>query len=221
MYDAVTDGRLQVSAALSLLECSRLVQWDPGAALFTPVSRETFEFSWRKDVDPVFGRLICWLNFSAGAEFLAKGVCLVHGVEIRWTQDVPAHPRADLPGWVKLFRKHWKSAGTIEATNFGTLRYLIDPNPNTKADAALKRLCLKVKAKHDEEELLLAVYQLLARTIRNRDAHAYVPNVRDDHYSLVPDLFSECFNLLTSWLPGGAATLTSWRGSARQFVDSL
>jgi len=65
------------------------------------------------------------------------------------------------------------------------------------------------------------VYQLLARTIRNRDAHAYVPNVRDDHYSLVPDLFSECFNLLTSWLPGGAATLTSWRGSARQFVDSL
>ncbi len=78
-FDAATDGKLQVLAAVALLEQSRLVEWMPKHAKFRPVPRETFEFSWKKDVDPVFGRLICWINFSAGAEFLAKGVCILRG----------------------------------------------------------------------------------------------------------------------------------------------
>ena len=221
MYDSTTDGRLQVSAAVSLLECSRLVQWGTDFLQFTPVPRETFESSWMRDVDPVFGRLICWINFSAGAEFLAKGVCLLHGVEIRRTHQVPVHPSTDLTTWVTQFRNNWRSAGTATTTNFGTLRYLIDSNPYTKTDPALKRLCSAVKATHDQQELLLASYELLARTIRNRDAHAYVPNVRDYHFSLVPDLFAGCFNLLVSWLPGGPGTLNSWRSEARDFIASL
>jgi hypothetical protein len=73
VYDFDIDGRLQVTAGVSLLECSRLVEWSPDQAEFSAVPREIFEFSWRRDVDPVFGRLVCWINFSAGAEMLAKG----------------------------------------------------------------------------------------------------------------------------------------------------
>lgn len=83
MQDFKINGRLQVTAALSLLESSRLVHWKAGSACFTPVDWETFESSWREDVDPVFGRIICWINFSAGAEFLAKGICLLREIDIQ------------------------------------------------------------------------------------------------------------------------------------------
>jgi hypothetical protein len=221
MYDQLTDGRLQVTAATSLLEFSHLVQWRPVTAEFSPVPKETFEFYWKRDIDPVFGRVICWINFSAGAEFLAKGICLLHGVEIRWTQEVPAYPHqgTNVSTWVSQFRSNPTSAGTITTTNFGTLGHLVPQNG--KADAALARLCEKVSATHDQKELLLAAYTLLGRTIRNRDAHAYVPNVRDDHFTLVPDLFSGCFNLLVSWLPGGAGTLNDWKKHAQSFVADL
>ena len=60
----------------------------------------------------------------------------------------------------------------------------------------------EVGATKEQANLLLAAYSLLASTIRNRDTHAYIPNVRDHHLSLVNDLFAGCFNLLVSWLPG-------------------
>ena len=221
MYDPTTDGRLQVTAALSLLEFSRLVKWSPDTAKFTPVPRETFESSWRKEIDPVFGRLICWINFSAGAEFLAKGVCLLRGVEFRKTQEVPVHPSTDLTEWVTQFRKDWTSTGTVPTTYFSTLGQLVGIGRRTKNDPALKRLCTNMKAAGDQEELLLAAYELLARTVRNRDAHAYVPKVRDHYLSLVPDLFARCFNLLVSWLPSGPGTLNEWRREAGEFIASL
>jgi hypothetical protein len=80
MKDALIDGRLQVLAAVALLEHSRLVRWIPEANKFIPVTMEKFEISWRRDVDPIFGRLICWIAFSAGAEFLAKEHALSRGL---------------------------------------------------------------------------------------------------------------------------------------------
>lgn len=81
MNAAMTDGRLQVTAAAALLGNSGLVEWIPELCEFVPVTREVFESSWQRDVDPVFGRVICWISFAAGAEFLAKGTCLVRGVD--------------------------------------------------------------------------------------------------------------------------------------------
>src|SRR2546423_1154278 len=54
MRDRDIDGRLQVTAALSLLDCSRLVEWKRESDQFVAVSREVFEYSWRRDVDPLF-----------------------------------------------------------------------------------------------------------------------------------------------------------------------
>jgi hypothetical protein len=97
-------------------------------------------------------------------------------------------------------------------THFGTLGTL---------SAALPRLFETVGASETEKDLLTASYELLRRSIRNRDAHAYGPNVRDSHYSLVPQLFSDCFNVLASWLPNGPTTLSQWRADAKQFITSL
>jgi hypothetical protein len=62
---------------------------------------------------------------------------------------------------------------------------------------------------------------LLARSIRNRDAHAYVPNVRDQHQSLVPVLFTDVFNLLISWVDGGMEAVERWREQAGSFIAML
>src|SRR5260370_23981847 len=99
MLDPKADGRLQLTAALALLATSRLVLWAPDALAFCPVERDDFEARWRKEVHPVFGRLICWITFSAGAELLAKGVCLSSGIEVRDPHTVPTYPRGDLDAW--------------------------------------------------------------------------------------------------------------------------
>ena len=219
MREAFQDGKLQVTAAASLLENSRLVEWIPLDAQFVPVQREIFEHSIRQDVDPVFGRLICWIIFSSGAEFLAKGVCLVRGIEIRNEHQVPLHPSGNVHTWVPEFRKNWRSQGVMTATFFGTIGNLM--HDKNDVPAALARLCAAAGASAKQKDLLFAAYELLSRTIRNRDAHAYIPNVRDWHFFLVPDLFCNCFNLLISWLPNGPRTLNKWRAEAQALVASV
>ncbi len=51
-------------------------------AVFAAEDWRVFEGYW-PTIDPFFGRLICWITFSAGAELLIKGVCLANDVEIR------------------------------------------------------------------------------------------------------------------------------------------
>ncbi len=208
------DGKTQVTAAISLIKFSQLLRWNPDSAQFDRMPKEQFDSSWSA-IDPVFGRLICWINFSAGAEFLAKGVCLLNGIDIRTTIKVPDYPKpsTDLPTWARQFRKDPTYAGTVETTKFGTLGDLYNDRPtkhNPAPNPALKRLCFSVKAADDQRELLLAAYELLAKTIRNRDAHAYVHNVRGSHFYLAYDLFAKCFNLLLSWLPDYPEKLKGW-----------
>ena len=218
------DGQLQICAALSLLNNSRLVAWKAELAAFKPVDRDIFELSWRKDVDPDFGRLICWMSFAAGAEFFAKGVCLIRGVEIRTEQSVPMYPSESIKDWVPRFLKHPDEKGTmVSATDYGTLGDFTrnGMRNGVKMEAAFPRLFKVVNATATERDLLRAAYELLRKSIRNRDAHAYAPNVRDSHHNLVPQLFTESFNLLASWLPGGPSTLTQWQAEARTLIASL
>jgi hypothetical protein len=213
MNNQAADGELQVRAAISLIEVSRLMRWDTQAETFTPVTHGEFEKSWT-GVHPKFGRLICWINFSAGAEFLAKGVCLMHNVGIQGQQDVPDYPSGDVHKWAKQFRADWQpnhtknpKGKTIVMPRFGTLGELYDGR-----HPPLERLCSTAKATPDEEDLLIAGYILLTKTIRNRDAHAYVEGVRDEQFFLVPDLFGECLKLLVSMVPpSGSKTVSTWR----------
>jgi hypothetical protein len=49
-----------------------------------------------------------------------------------------------------------------------------------------------------------AACTLLALARSTRDAHAYIPNVRDQHQSLITDLFTAVFNLLIVWVDGAS-----------------
>lgn len=217
MLEAFDDGRLQVTAGASLLENSRLVVWSADAARFNPQTRDVFELSWQRNIDPTFGRLICWITFAAGAEFLAKGICLVRGIEIRKEKKLPINPSGSIQQWASKFQKDWRAGGTMTTTVFGTLGDLTGKGPS----APLSRLCTESGATTDQRELLLSAYELLSRTIRNRDVHAYVPNVRDLHHSVVPEVFCPCFNLLVSWLPDGPSILNVWRAEAASFIAQL
>jgi hypothetical protein len=219
MRPILEDGRLQITAAAALLENSRLLHWNTHVSEFQALERDDFELAWQSEVDPVFGRLISWILFAAGAEFLAKGMCLIKGVEIRSNIRVPNHPQGSIDAWVSMFRKNWRCNGTIQTTFFGTMGNLTSGKKSEPSD--LMRLCQVSGATEPGRERILAAYELLQKTIRNRDAHAYVPNVRDAHFSLVPNLFAGCFNTMLCWLPGGASTLTTWRAEASAFIKAL
>ena len=219
MLDAPTDGRLQVTAGASFLELSRLVIWDRNHSRFEAVPLHVFADRWRTEVHPVFGRVNCWMTFSAGAEIFAKGLCLLHDVEIRQQQSVLDYPSGTLADWVSKVTQG--TAKKVQATNYGQLGDLWRGKPG-KVPPALERICSKQHSvPTTDRDMLIAAYQLLGSTIRNRDAHAYVPKVRDAHFSLVAELLVPCFNLLASWLPGGSSVLTTWIDETEQFIAGL
>lgn len=211
MLDIATDGRLQITAGLALLETSKLVEWKLDTERFDSVTQGDFECA-LKHFHPVFGRVICWIIFSAGAEFLAKGVCLRHEIRIRAQDCVPAYPTPDVATWLETFQNG--SPGTLPTTNFGAIGNLYNGH--------LQSLCQsqKVGATKNEQRRLLAAYELLGRTIRNRDAHAYVPKKRDSHFYLVRELFIPAVNDLLLWTQLQAGELNKWRKGAQQFIDS-
>ncbi len=104
--------------------------------------------------------------------------------------------------WATQFIRNSEFGGTVETRNYQTLGKL--------NDVYLKNLLTKAEVNEHEGQLLRAAYKLLAGTIRNRDAHAYVKDVRGDHFHLVKELFVPCFNIMVSRLPEGPGTLSDW-----------
>lgn len=62
-------------------------------------------------------------------------------------------------------------------------------------DGALRQLC----GTRAHADMVRAAFKLLAEGIRNRDAHAYVKNVRASHHFLIHRL-AEAYTALFSWL---------------------
>lgn len=59
------------------------------------------------------------------------------------------------------------------------------------------------RASTDQQGTVLDTYKHLSNVIRNRDAHGYVPKVRDKDFGQMFERFVPCFDLLMSWIPGG------------------
>jgi len=70
---------LQVEAAKALLIGSGLILFDEYPII---APSEDFTKHWQ-NLEPKLGRLMCWIWFGAGAEYLIKGYLLSVGVEIR------------------------------------------------------------------------------------------------------------------------------------------
>jgi len=185
---------------------------------FHAVDESAFEYSARNDIDPAFGRLMCWMIFSSGVEFLGKGVCIAHDIDF-WKSVKPAStceiPTYPISTWLAATKGRPK---VKTVPSYGTIGSLTWQEHGHRS--AIERLAVKCKAAPDDTRVLLGTFTLLGTAIRNRDAHAYVPNVRAAHHWLVSDLFINAINLLVSWIPdGGPHRLQQWLDEAEQFIQ--
>jgi hypothetical protein len=175
------EGWEQVRAGLALIQSSRLAQWDPARCALVAAEPQDFEAAASK-VHPEFGRVIMWIAFSVGAEYLIKGTCLVrdllHGKAVRALR--PPLQSQDVKAWAEMVRVN-NPAVFENVVRFGTLKSV----PFAKL---LKGL--------PDREVASAGLKLLRDSIRNRDAHQYVRNVRSAHFRAVPDLFVPALNAL-------------------------
>ncbi|MEX3690329.1 hypothetical protein AB3X91_17575 [Paraburkholderia sp. BR14263] len=72
-----------------------------------------------------------------------------------------------------------------------------------------------------QADLMYGAFVLLTQMIRNRDAHAYVPNVRNQHENLLVDMFVPAFNTLVDWMPKTRAEINESYRKRKTLVQDL
>jgi hypothetical protein len=186
----IEEGWRQVKAGLALIVWSRLASWDAQTLSLTASKQTDFESGdGHKQIHGEFGRLICWIAFGVGAEYLTKGVCMLKGHDLSCDLNpilrLPLSSE-DIKNWIQLVKVNDPSVRE-PAVGFGTLgtlpekmKKILKPGPN--------------------QDLVCASIKLLASTIRNRDAHHYAQDVRAFHFHLVESLFVPAFNVLLASL---------------------
>ena len=103
---AVTEeGWRQLRAGLELIIWSKLASWDQIALRLVPANGDHFEFhasGWRERGER--GRVICWITFGVGAEYLAKGVVMAKGHDLTRQEGVIRIPlpAENIDEWVQL-----------------------------------------------------------------------------------------------------------------------
>jgi hypothetical protein len=182
------DGWGQVRAGLALIQSSRLASWDEHRFKLVPADALNFEAA-TKQIHNEYGRVISWITFSVGIEYLLKGICLLRGLIEGTKKPVlrPPLPHEDAQSWVRLVCDNQEAAKET-AISFGTL-----------GNVPLRKLVRDLP----ERDLAWAALELLRQSIRNRDAHQYARGVRAAHFRAVPDLFVPALNALLDKLPKG------------------
>jgi hypothetical protein len=169
----------QLRAGFGLLTVSKLVHVSAFDCRLSASLEDAFETA-AAEVDPEYGRVASWILFSAGAEYLLKGICLLHG----WlepkerTKLRPPMEHETIGEWVKLANAGDATVKSVVA-DFGTL-----------GDLPLKKLA----AATGDESRALAAFTLFRSSIRNRDAHYYAKGVRAAHFRVIPDLLVPALN---------------------------
>ena len=195
----LVDGWQQVRAGLALIECSKLASWQESDASLVAATASTVERMVAK-THSEFGRVISWVVFSVGCEYVLKGACLVRGFITTTSKRVLRAPTSgeDLATWVKhaLAGDNSVLEPVVTTGTFGELPIL------------------KLVSGSPQCDLAAAAFHLLRESMRNRDAHQYVQNVRAAHFQAVPNLFVPALNVvlrsldqtvLRSKYPGAAA----------------
>ena len=193
-----------LNASKSLLKHSGLVGWDGHAFVANhPGSDDCcFEKYHQCTFDSGYGRYICWVLFSVGAENLAKAACVCNHVVCKKVSSL-GYPKYEdgmpVMGWVEKVLNKSKSTGappSAEKYDYYALeKYWKSTNSHT---AYLECLCKKHKAAvtPQNRDLLIASYKFLTQAIRNRDAHTYVPKQRQKNFPAVEPIFVPSFNIL-------------------------
>ncbi len=186
-HNTNVEGWRQVRAGCALVDWSLLAQWDNRSLSFIAAEEGGFESAnGHRRVDENYGRLICWLTFAIGVEYLSRGVCLLHGRDVLSKGTVIRFPSKDeeLRDWMRLV-----------ISNAASIR-----QDEVKSRSLGKLPVGDVVANGDDRELVSASIKLLASAIRNRDAHRYAENVRAFHFFAVRDLFVPTLNILIGTL---------------------
>jgi hypothetical protein len=173
------NGQEQIRAGLALIEWSGLAKLGQDNRLIA--SRVDHEFeNLATGRHPQFGRVLSWAVFAIGCEYVLKGACLARNLISAGPKDVLRPPRwdEDLDSWSAAVLKR-DSSVLVKATNTGTLAGLP---------------LVKLLGRGPEARQHRAAVELLRDSMRNRDAHQYVPNVRAAHFQAVPRLFVPALN---------------------------
>ncbi len=181
------EGWQQIRAGVALITWSRLASWDAENLALVAASETKFESAaGHKKVHSEFGRLLCWIAFGVGGEYLLKGVCLLRGCNLARQDKVIRLPsqHEDIENWVRLVNEGDPSIREV-GVSFGTL-----------GQVPLSRILNPGR----ERDLVSASITLLRTTIRNRDAHRYAQNVRAFHFHVVKRLFVPAFNIVLASL---------------------
>jgi hypothetical protein len=187
-------GWKQIRAGLSLITWSKLASWDSPALRLCVANEDEFEGpdgeKNHRAVHDEFGRLICWISFGVGAEYLVKGLAMLNGNPLTESRKVirPPMEGEKIDEWAKLVISG--SPPEMDDTMLNTLN-----RPKLKG-FPLNKMCPDEGARERTEASMI----LLTDTIRNRDAHRYAGNVRRFNFRLVGKLFVPAFNVLLSSL---------------------
>ena len=190
--------------------------------MFECPTNADYETFWKTRFDPVFGRVASWNMFSTGAEFLLKGLFLSYDLLDRSKKEVRNYPVSTQPSAVKTWAENYKSNAqdTFMVPQYGTLAQLLPK----KADQLFDILdSIRPAGKEPEFkadcDIVFAAYELLRDTIRNRDTHAYVPNVRNAHQSLRQAVLLPALNAIAEWMPQDRAFLSNCYATRQALVN--
>lgn len=182
-------------AGIELLTRSSLVNWDKAARRFeAPDVNPLEEFS----KNGPFGRLMSWILFSVGAEYILKAACKEHDIAspMEKALGIEYPESGDIAEWARLV-----SARTSGDTVSGEITTDEFYSPLGKyVRLHIRPLAEKLELEDEDGDLLYAGYRLLA-VIRNRDVHTYERDVRNANFYLIGDVFVPCLNLLWQSLP--------------------
>ncbi len=189
-YFAAGEGVRQLAAAIALMCSSKMVELDRDSRTFKPVPELAFEAEAAKQ-HPAFGRVMLWILFSTGAEYLLKASLIFSGLlELRTKQKLGI-PLKGTP-WTS----EWlQSVPASDVANFYTMGQV-----RSQLAQLLARL---PDVSQDDKTRVQHTYDLLRDAIRNRDAHAYVKGVRAAHFHVL-ETFCSAFNTLLSLLEDDA-----------------
>ena len=190
-----------LNASRSLLKHSGLVDWTGEAFVATHQGNDDscFEKYARCTFDPDYGRYICWVLFSVGAENLAKAARVCNHVVSKRVSSL-GYPKYEdampVMDWVKKVLNESMSASDSPAKKYDYRPLEKYWKSTQRHTAFLKSLCSKHSVSSNDRDLLIAGYKYLTQAIRNRDAHTYVPEQRQKNYPAVQPIFVPSFNVL-------------------------
>lgn len=191
------DARRQFRAGLALIQKSGLARWDTTTCQFAPSDAAEFERT-ASAHDCEHGRVMLWIVFAAGTEYLLKAACLKRGFLKAHKKSVlrPPAQNEDLAGWV---RRVLQDPSTVResVTDLGTLK-------GVRFD--------QLVAGHSNEKLARAGFALFQQSIRNRDSHHYVSNVRAGHFHVVEKLFVPAVNAALESMNLNETEWNDWTG---------